>query len=83
METEGYEADLGVPNKVSGDAEGSVGGWFREQLEFWGSFMLLISTYNARFSAHTHTQAHHSPGAGLEPACDVSCAWLKAKPSDD
>lgn len=54
-ETEGYEADLGVPDKVSGDAEGSVGGWFREQLEFWVSFRLVISTYNAGFSAHTHT----------------------------
>lgn len=79
METDGYEADLGVPDKVSGDAEGSVGGWFRERLEFWVSFRLVISTYNAGFSAHTH----HSPGAGLEPACDLSCAWLKAKPSDD
>lgn len=76
---EGCEADLGVPDKVSGDAEGSEGGWFREQLEFCVSFGLVISTYNARFSAHTHL----SPGAGLEPACALSCAWLKVKPSDD
>lgn len=67
METDGYGADLGVPGKVNGDAEGSEGGW----LEVWFSFRLMISSFCFYPSQHTFIQNLNSS------------LLVRVKPSDD